>query len=200
VTGSPISLPVTVCLLALLGPATARADWLITPFVGSSFAGTTNYVDLEQGAGETKFTWGGSVALLSDGVFGLDADFGYAQRFFERDTPAVLVTGSSVMTVTGSVIAAVPLAVTRESLRPYVSGGLGLMHARLEDVLGVFPVNSRLLALSVGGGAIGFLTPRTGLRFEIRQFKNLTGEKVAGTLEAARLRFWRATVGVTFRY
>jgi hypothetical protein len=195
-----VSLPVTVCVLALLAPATARADWLITPFIGSSFGGTTNFVDLEQGAGETKFTWGGSAALLSDGVFGVEGDFGYAPHFFERDTPAVLVTSSRVMTITGSVIAALPLTVTRESLRPYVSGGLGLMHARLEDVLGVFPVNSRLLALSVGGGAIGFLTPRTGLRFEIRQFKNLTGEQVSGSLEAARLRFWRATVGVTFRY
>ena len=199
-TGAHTRLRAVLYLLVLLAPSPAAADWLITPFVGSAFGGETNYIDLEQGAGKTKLTLGGSVALLGSGILGLEADFGYAPHFFERDTRAVLVTHSNVTTLSGNLIAAVPVAVTRESLRPYVSAGVGAMHVKIEDVLAVFPVSSTLTALNMGGGAIGLLTPRTGLRFDVRQFRSITGDQVTGRLDTARLRFWRATVGVTFRY
>ena len=54
--------------------------------------------------------FGGSAALLSRGVFGVEADFGYAPRFFEHDNRAGNITGSNVSTLSGSVIVAVPLA------------------------------------------------------------------------------------------
>lgn len=182
-------------------PTAAEAGWIITPFIGLKFAGKTNFVDLEKGAGETKVTLGGSVGLLSDGVFGLEADFGYSPRFFQGAGSTGLVTRSNVTTFMGNVIVAAPLRVTRESLRPYAVGGLGLMHAGIDDVLHVFKVNSNLLGLVVGGGAIGPLTNTASLRFDLRYFKNLS--KADGPLlgfGATQLSFWRATAGVTLRY
>jgi hypothetical protein len=182
----------------------ARADYLFTPFVGGAFAGKTAFLNLEQGAGATQLIFGGSVGWLSRGLFGVEADFAYAPRFFERDNAAgVIFFGSNVTTLSGSVIIAAPLSVTDYSLRPYLVGGLGLMHSGItyDSVSVVPPVTDNSLGLNLGGGAIGFLTPRTGLRFEIRHFRTFERETnaVSGIL-APRLSFWRATIGVVIRY
>ena len=67
-------------------------------------------------------------------------------------------------TLSGSVIVAAPLAVTRESLRPYLALGIGLMQARIKHAAGVLPLDEDMLAVNVGVGATGFFTDRTGLR------------------------------------
>jgi len=111
------------------------------------------------------------------------------------------VLDSSVTTATGSVLLAVPLSVTRESLRPYLTGGLGLMHASSSDVVGLFSFDENLLAMTLGGGAIGLITPRTGFRFDLRHFRSLSPDASATTTSGiARLSFWRATAGVVIRY
>jgi hypothetical protein len=199
--------PVPCTLLALvvlaLGPVTeARADWLFTPFIGSSFGMQTSFVILEPGAANSaQLIFGGSAALLSRGVFGIEADYGYAPRFFERDNRAGLISGSNVNTLSGSAIFAVPLSVTRESLRPYVTGGLGLMHAAAKNaVFDVTTFDANFLGFNVGGGAIGLISPRTGFRFEIRHFRSVQNTANALTGEPnARLSFWRATIGIVIR-
>ncbi len=187
-------------LLAL--PSHASADWLIVPHIGAVFGGKTTIVDLDQGAGSRTFTFGGSVAWLTNGFVGLEGDVGHTPHFFERGTrSSALVLDSSVTTASGSVIVAVPLAITRESLRPYVVGGVGVMHASSSDAVRIFSFDSNLLALNVGGGVIGFVTPFTGIRFDVRQFRNMTPDGSATTTSGStRLRFWRASVGVVIKY
>lgn len=186
-------------LVAWLPPAGAAADWLVTPFVGLKFAGDTNLVDLERAAGEKKLTLGGSVSLLGDGVLGLEVDVGYLPGFFERG--GGLVVRSHVTTLTGSAIIAAPLSLTRESLRPYFIGGLGLLQVRSDDVLNVFGVDNNLLGLTLGGGALGFVTERVGLRFDVRHFRNLSdGDQPAVAFGKTQLSFWRASIGVVLRY
>ena len=182
-------------------PSTASADWLIIPHFGPVFGGNTTIVDLDQGAGSRKFTFGGSFAWLTDGIVGLEADVGHTPHFFERSSRDALVLDSTVTTVTGSVLATVPLSITRESLRPYLVGGVGLMHASSNDAVGIFSFDSNLLAMNVGGGVIGFITPFTGLRFDLRHFRNLVPDGSATTTSGStRLSFWRASVGVVIRY
>lgn len=178
----------------------AAADWLITPFLGVKLDGNTNLVDLDQAAGGTELTVGGSVALLGSGLFGLEADLGYSPGFFDSSARSSLVARSNVTTVMGSVVIAVPSVVTRDSLRPYVVAGVGLMHAGITDKLNLFPLSINFLAMSVGGGAIGRLTPRTSVRFDIRRFQSLSQELRAVGFGPSRLSFWRADVGLTFRY
>lgn len=186
-------------LLCVCAPAAeARADWLITPFIGTSFAGETTFLTLEEGAG-SRFTLGASLALLGSGVLGVEADVGHTQNFFEGDLHLVL--SSRVTTIGGNVLLAAPLALTRESLRPYLVGGLGLLQARSRNAAGVFPLNEDRLGLSVGGGAIGFVSDLTGLRFDVRHIKAISGpDGPFARPGVSRLSFWRATIGLTIRY
>ena len=190
-----------LAVLALAAPAHASADWLLTPFVGSVFGGDTNIVLLSQSAGDKKFTFGGAFSLLSSGVLGAEAEVGHTPRFFSSSKGS-LVLHSTVTTASGSLIAAVPIAITGYSLRPYVVGGVGLMHASSRDLIDFITFDRNLLALNLGGGAIGFLSNKTGVRFELRQFRNLTRDNVTTTNfgRSTRLSFWRATVGVVLRY
>ena len=75
------------------------------------------------------------------------------------------------------------------------------MHTGIGDRLDIFRVSSNFFALGVGGGAIGRLTPRTSVRFDLRRFPNLTeaSGRVVG-FGPSRLTVWRATVGLAFRY
>jgi hypothetical protein len=188
-------------LLTLCAPAAeARADWLITPFIGTSFASETTFLTFEEGAG-SRMTLGVSVALLGAGILGIEADVGHTPKFFEGDDPLGLILTSRVTTVGGNVVLAAPLALTRESLRPYLVGGLGLLQARVSNAGSLFPLEEDRLGLTVGAGAIGFVSERTGLRFDLRHVKAISGPD--GPLArdgVSRLSFWRATAGLTIRY
>lgn len=192
---------VALALLCVVPAPEAGADWLFTPFVGGAFGTQTSFLILETDAkSSTQLIFGGSAALLSRGVFGVEADWAYAPRFFERDNRAGNITGSSVNTLSGSAIFAVPLSVTRESLRPYAIAGIGLMHAAAADAINFSDFDANMAAYNVGGGALGLISPRTGFRFEIRHFRSLDNTPNELTAEtSARLSFWRATVGVVIR-
>jgi opacity protein-like surface antigen len=198
----------TIAVLCVcLHVAEARADFLITPYLGSEFAASTTLLDLDTGAASAKhWTFGGSVAWLSDRILGVEADFAIVPGFLQNSTE--LVTGSRVTTLTGSVIAALPLSVTRDSLRPYAVGGLGLIHATAEDPLGLNESCSNSdqratcnwLGLQLGAGAIGLITNRAGVRFDLRHFRALSRDVTLLGERTSKLSFWRATVGVTLRY
>ena len=187
-------------LLLLLLPAPARAEWLLTPYAALKFAGATNFVDLERGAGDTKVIFGASGGWLGSGFLGVEGEFGYGPSFFTPRAGALGVS-SSVMTVTGNVLIAAPLGFTRESLRPYLTVGLGMMDVSINDVLDIFDVDRTLSATSIGVCAIGAIGERTSLRFDLRNFNSISSEDTGGVgFGSSRLSFWRAAAGVTFRY
>lgn len=196
---------VAVLAVLLAGTATeARADWILTPFLGGTFASETIIPDLEQGEGTKKLVVGASAGWLGDGVLGVELDFAYIPRFFESDSTAGLVSGSNVVTMSGDLLVTLPVSVTQESLRPYLAVGGGWVHAAIEESLGFFPElfgrarNS--FGMNIGGGAIGFLTPRTGLRFDIRHVRSLERDTNPFSGDRGSLvSFWRATVGMVVR-
>ena len=182
-------------------PGTAAADWITTPFFGTTFGVTTNVVVGDPAVGAKKFVFGGSFALLTDGILGLEATASHIPHFFEGASDS-LVLASGVSTLTGNVILAVPQAITGYSLRPYVSGGVGLLHASSRDATALLILDSNLLGLTIGGGAIGMLSNATGMRFELRHTRNVTFDDSAVTNSggATRISFWQATVGVVYRF
>jgi hypothetical protein len=192
----------TLAILLASVPSAASADWLVMPFLGTAFAGETSFLDLEQGAGQTKVTLGASVALLGDSFLGIEGDVGHSPGFFKGDAPlGPVLANSRVTTVSGNIIVATPVSITRESLRPYLVSGLGLMQARAEGVAQILSVERDLLGLSLGGGAIGMVTPFTGVRFDVRYIKAITGDRGEFAREGnSRLSFWRASVALTLRY
>ncbi len=197
------------CALLCCGiAAEARADWLISPFLARSLGGSTSLIDFQNGAEAQHWMLGASGGWLGQGLFGVEGEFAFAPGFFERPARTGLtnatfpppLNGSHLTTLMGNVLVAVPTAVTRESLRPYAVVGVGMISPYIGDPL--YPVDNRLLGLNVGGGAIGFLSQRTGVRFDLRHFKSIRGdaETLTGTEERARLSFWRASVGLILRY
>lgn len=194
--------------LWLLAPAAAAAEWQVRPFIGVTFGGATTFVDPEKAIGTQNAVVGVSSGWLGD-IFGLEADFGRAPGFFQTDeTPAIsgvsdpaLLT-SAVTTLTGNVVVALPARLAGYGLRPYFSGGAGLMHIDTVGQFQILDLHRTLPTLSLGGGVTGFLTDRVGLNWDVRRLSTLRGEgeTLGNSLGRERLSFWRATMAVALRY
>lgn len=180
----------------------AAADIFVSPFLGVKFRGATNELDLDRDAGarDRKTALGISGVVINDDGLGVELELAHQPRFFERKGNAGIVTRSGVTTLTGHVLLALPLKLTRESLRPYAVVGLGWMHASAKDGIGFNDFSNDFLGLVLGAGAVGFLTDVVGLRFDLRHLKSVSSSDTSNlTGDLARLSFWRASVGVVFR-
>jgi hypothetical protein len=186
-------------LLLLPARALAQTDLLIVPFAGMKFGTHTSIAIAEPTAGEKKLTFGLSTLVLGDKFLGVEADLEQTPQFFGPGSRQ-LITSSTVTTLTGNIVIAVPKVITQESLRPYLVSGVGLLHARVSTTAGLLDTKSNLWGLDIGGGVIGFVSPRAGARFELRHFKNLTNDPQAVTIGGTRLSFWRGTAGLVLRY
>lgn len=201
------ALRVSVCsilaVLAFVRPA--AADWHFSPFVGLTLGGTTTFFDPENEAtgstfGRKHLVWGGSVTRLWRGPIGLEGIFAHVPGIFDREDLAI-VTGSRSIALMGNVVVTIPRAWSEHGLRPFVSGGFGLLHVAQEDPLDLFPIRRKVLGYNVGGGAVGPLTDRTGIRFEARRYSYVRSAEPQGvSFDRENLSYWTATVGVVFRY
>jgi hypothetical protein len=182
-------------LLAAIPPTLASAEWQFTPMYGFTFGGDTSLA-LNESVGARRWNFGGSVRLLGAGPFGVESVFVYVPGFFE---PSPTVTASRSLALMGNVVLTIPRAWNEYGLRPFVSAGLGLLHASHNDP--VLPISENLPGYNVGGGAVGFLTDRVGLRFDLRYYGNLkpTGDPAA-SFGRVRLHYWTGSVGVVFKY
>lgn len=200
---------VLILLVVWLGvPRHAAADWQIAPLVGFVFQVGSNFIDLDRAAENTHWNFGGAVTLIGDGPIGVEGLFIYTPSFFEQDEPGIgslpsvdLVTGSRAYALMGNVVLATPRRWNEYGLRPFISGGVGLLRAEIDDIFDVFPVRANLLGYNVGGGAVGFLNDRVGLRFDLRYLRNLRPSDTPNTsIGRSRLSFWNAAVGVVLKY
>ena len=67
-----------------------------------------------------------------------------------------------------------------------------------------FAYRLNLWGVNLGGGAVGFLSDRVGVRFDLRYFQNISSvpdeDLSLLTLgDPLRLRYWTASFGVVFR-
>lgn len=188
-------------LSGLVPAAEAQTDVLVMPFVGVTFGGTTDLVDLADAAGQTKFLWGATVDIIRDSGVGVEVDLGYSPGFLEKEGLFV-VNQTSLTTLMGNLVVALPNSVARYTLRPYFSSGLGIMSVKQGDFLDVFTGRANLVGLNAGGGAIGFVNDTTGVRWDLRYFKNVTKpDPTAGFNDlAAKLSYWRGSMALVIRY
>jgi hypothetical protein len=190
-------------LLFLIPPASVSAEWQIKPFVGLTFGGSTTLIILDAAADNPHVSFGpafgfGLSAVRLGEVFGIEGDFGHAPGVFPTGE---LVLGSSVTTLTGNVVVALPRRVAGYGLRPYLVAGGGLMRANAEDKILALPVVSNFRAIDVGGGATGFVTDRVGLSWDLRWFRNVGSSGVRGiSFLDEQLSFWRASMALAIRY
>lgn len=203
-TGKALAL---CAVLVLLIPSPARAEWHFTPMVGLTMLGSTTIVDPQLATEERHGNLGAAVSFLSDGLLGAEVIGIWTPGFFETDDLSlepdvnpVLVTGSRTVSLMANVVVTAPRRWTEYFLRPYVSGGLGLIQIKRDDPTGLFPVDLNRAGFNVGGGAVGFLTQRTGVRIDVRYHSTLResdpGDIALGPI---RMRYVTATVGLVFR-
>lgn len=187
--------------LLLLSTRAVAADRQLRPFIGTTFAGTTTIVDPELAVGSPNVTIGGNAAFLGE-VFGTEIDVADVPGLFETGDQS-LVHSSRVTTITGNLVIAAPHKLTEYALRPYIVAGGGLMRVRTTTSLNVFDVATILPAIDVGVGALGFVTDKIGLCWEVRRFQDIGTNAVSGGLSLnaeEHLSFWRGTMSVVIRY
>ena len=197
---------VSACLIALAFlPAPAAAEWHFVPMIGVAFKGATNINDTEIAADKAHMQLGGSISLLGDGIVGVEAFSTWIPGFFEEGNQE-LVESSRAATLMGNLVLTTPKKWTEYGLRPYVSGGFGLVHATNTQFprFGIEPlpparVNSG--GYNLGVGAIGFFSERTGVRFDFRYHSTLRRnfDGTAFKSDTAYLRYTTLSVGVVFR-
>jgi hypothetical protein len=197
-----------VAIVLAGAPGKASADWLFTPYVGWNWGGTAGFTDIAgdfEDEFERRSNFGASLAWMGAGAVGFEVDFGYSPNFFENTTGDgdFEFGDSNVTTLMANLTVGAPFGGQQGGgIRPYASGGVGLIKSRIGDASDLFEVDSNDFGLNVGGGVAGFFSDRLGLRGDVRYFRSLQDNEPDDEIDVAlgSFSFWRGTVGVIFRF
>ena len=204
-----------LCLSAIATPA--RADWLLTPYLGVAFGGAANSFvvnDLDDEF-EQRLTIGANLSYFFNGVVGVEVDYSVAPNFFQFTGGTgnfdLFDLDSSVQTLMGNVVFAIPVGGPDGPFRPYVSAGLGSIRTQLrsESDVGFGDLTSNDTGYNVGAGAHLLAAGRVGIRADVRYFRGFESIDDEDPVDNPFFdqafanevfNFWRGTIGVTFRF
>jgi opacity protein-like surface antigen len=192
----------SVIIITAIAPRPAAADWLFTPFIGSTFGGSADVggaIPSSKSDFERKLNWGAS--LSSGGPVGFELDFSYSPNFFgvsDSGSGVSFLGDGNVTTLTGNL----RIAASGGPVRPYAVGGVGLIRAKVDDPAQFFSKPSTSdFGMDVGAGLDGFFSDSVGIRGDIRYFRSFQkDDSSAVDLSLGSFHFWRAAVGVTFKF
>jgi hypothetical protein len=197
------------CACLLAAPATAVAEWHITPMVGLTFAGKTTITDFDQGTGKRHPNLAVAGTLLGGGLLGVEGIATVTPGFFQSGEESGLfppgqensfVESSRLTSLMGNIVVTAPRRLTEYSLRPFVSGGFGLLRVSKVETRDLLSTTTNLFGYNIGGGAIGFLSRNTGVRFDLRYYSTVRGtDRGAIAFGDVHLRFMTASVGLVIR-
>lgn len=190
-------------MVSAAAPAKASAEWLFTPFIGVNWGGSASFsttgFDFEDEF-EKRMTFGASLGWQRGGPVGFEFDFGYSPNFFENTAgdDDFDFGDSNVTTLMANLVVGAPTG----RVRPYASGGLGIIRTRIDGAEDFFDVSSNDWGFNVGGGVGGFFSDKVGVRGDVRYFRSLQDNEADNELDLAvgNFRFWRGTVGLIFRF
>ena len=143
-------------------------------------------------------TVGVSGGWRGNGSIGVEGDLGWTPEFFKQDG---FRTTRRVLTVMGNGVVNVPTS--RDNLRPYVSGGLGLFHPRLSEAGGDLRRSTHASSAGMPAAAPSSSRAHLGVRGDLRYFRGLRktdADVNAFDLDFSKFGFWRATVGLAVRF
>lgn len=191
-------------LALALTPAAAQAQgWFIAPFIGGNFGGNANFEDFNDTDDEIerRVDFGATIGY-NPSVFGVEVDFGWSPNFFQNTVgDANFEFGdSNVTTLMGNLLISAPPG---RGIRPFASGGLGLIRSRVSGVGSFFDDVSRNdLGFNIGGGVNGQFTDNVGIRADLRYFRSLEDDENDDDFDLglSDFDFWRGSVGVMFRF
>jgi hypothetical protein len=203
---------VAVLLTLFAAPAVLASEIHITPMVGATFRGNTSIVDIQNATHLPHKEFGGAVSVLTKGLFGVEGVVSITPGFFHADRPrgedgnalptSGLIASSNAFAAMGNVVVAAPRRYTEYFLRPFVSAGAGVLRVSVTDKVGVGQTASGArVGFNVGGGAIGFLTQHTGVRFDFRYYSNVHSSEPRGAAVGGpvHIRYLVASVGLVIR-
>ena len=185
-------LPILALVLLIGAPSVARAQFFITPYVGTSFASSVDDYDFG-----TKLHYGAALDWLSSNGLGFEVDFAYSPTFFEPGDDEFLEFESdgNITTLMGNLVFGGLSGV-------YASGGVGLMRSNIQSVGGLFDdLTDNGFGWNAGGG-IRIGGDKFALRGDLRYFRQFDdlGAIDDINIELGSLSFWRAGAGVSFGF
>ena len=186
-------------VMAAVTAAPAQAQWVVTPYLGINLAGDAEF---------RRGGPGGSIGFLG-GRVGLEFDFERYIHFFKDENvdsvpndcahPAQCVDiDTDAMSFMGNVVT--PIGSTAAKWRPYVTLGVGVIHAWFDGPRDEHDTDQYNLAVNVGGGVMYSLNRRVAVRSDLRYFAAFVDEDKRTGGYHQDYGFLRATVGVTFRF
>lgn len=179
---------VLALLTVVLPPAEAAESFFgVTPFGALTFG---------RDAPRTRGDFGLAASFFSDRLVGLELEVGHSPGYYGTSGE---VGENSRTTLMANVMVSGPL----RGLRPYASGGVGLVRSRVEGPGGLFGVSRTDGGMNLGAGVLGFPRRRLGVRAELRYFRNLAPPEDRGRsfgLEFGSTDFWRVAAGVLLRF
>jgi len=187
-------------------PTKASADWLFTPYIGMNWGGTAVFNDADfEDEFEQKMNFGASLSWMGAGVLGFEVDLGFAPNFFENTAGEndFEFGDSNLTTLMANLKVGAPIGgQTGAGIRPYASGGVGIIKSRIDDPDDLFEVDSSDFGLNVGGGVAGFFSDNLGLQGDVRYFRSLQDNEPGDDIDVAlgSFSFWRGTVGLVIRF
>src|SRR5262245_57246099 len=141
----------TVCVIlttaAIVGvPDEARADGYVTPGIAANAGNETG-----DGRGGSGITMG----YMGAGIFGFEADVGYASDVFGQSQ----FGEGYAITAMGNAILGIPIGGDDGAgVRPFVSGGVGLLRTHIDaGTLVNLTQSNNAFAYNIGAGMMGFL-------------------------------------------
>lgn len=191
--GHVLLLAIPAHVLAL--PSVAAADTFLTPYIGSTLS--ANYGTAEP---PDKFVYGADLMWLGTSGLGFEIDFAYHPNFFQPGEDEELFdfeSDGNVVTFMGNLV----FGYEGGGVRPYITGGFGLMRTNIEDVGGFFAdVTDTAWGVNAGGGLrVG--GSKFGVRGDLRYFRQLSDLKFGDVdVDFGDFSYWRATVGVSFGF
>jgi hypothetical protein len=157
------SLLLTAVIAVVWAPVQARADGYLSPWAGVNFGS-----NIDNG----RTALGMNAGFMGGGVVGLEAAFGYSPSFFGTEND---FGHNTVIDLMGNIVIGIPIGGTRGAgLRPYISGGAGLVRTQIDGntLLGHVSSRNNDFGWDLGGGITGYITHHFGVRGDIRYFND----------------------------
>jgi hypothetical protein len=194
--------------------------WIASAFVGTNFgSGRNSDLDLTDTTNQTSsINFGGQAAYLWGGYFGAEALVDFAPSFELNNVQ--FENNPTVNSYMANAIAAAPFGSNHQYI-PYFSGGVGAVQLRSTifvldptnapdiNTIGTISADGTRFGGDVGGGIMGF-SGKWGFRGDLRYYKTSVDNNVDltdlgnGNLFTqsvlSGLAFWKANVGVAFRW
>jgi hypothetical protein len=173
----------TAAVALVCAPAQARADGYVSPWGGVNFGS-----DIDNG----RAAVGANAGFMGAGVLGAEVAFGYSPSFFGSQND---FGHNTVIDLMGNLVLGIPIGGTHGAgLRPYVSGGAGLIRTQIDGNTAnqILHPSSKDndFGWDAGAGVTGYMAQHFGLRGDIRYFKDN---------DNTSLHYWRLSAGLVIR-